>query len=85
MTNRDILKKFILHAFNIEINDDFVIDCADIYCSHFTKCIECPARHSNRDFWDKEFIKDEPTIITLEDQKEETNEVTAFTSGEISW
>ena len=54
MTNREVLAKFIRLAFNIEINDDFVIDCADVYCSHFTKCIECPARHSNRDFWDEE-------------------------------
>lgn len=88
MTNREVLKKFILQAFNIEIKDDFVIECNDIFCpeSPFDKCGECPGQRAwSNGFWDKEFIKDEPTTMALEDQKEESNEVTAFTSGEISW
>lgn len=119
MTNREVLRKFIFETFGVKIKDSFLIHCSDVYCEFYKKCTECPASHSNEDFWDKEFISDKPMTFSqyvnnlesnvkymdnyghvlnpitntkpvnfFEDQKEETeeqNEVTAFTSGEISW
>lgn len=102
MTNRDVLKKFILETFNIEVEDDFAIQCPDMYCGiNVGKCDDCPGESCNG-FWDKEFVDNKTMIIDhngrilnsrtdtkpvnfFEDQKEETNETTAFTSGEISW
>lgn len=101
MTNREVLRKFIKLAFNVEIKDSFTISCGDIRCPCSIKCSECPG---DEDFWDEEFISDKPMIddygrvlnpITntkpvnffedLKKETEETNETTAFTSGEISW
>ena len=77
MTNRDVLKKFILQTFNVEINDDFFIRCNDMHCIESQRCSECPGEIRN-DFWDKEFIGDENVQMN-----NNTNERVAI--KEISW
>ena len=99
MTNREVLAKFIKQVFNIEIKDDFVIKCNDIYCLGIGKCKECPGNYQDSSFWDREFIGNETItfkqyITNFEGNVKyidgprldtETEEVVAFTSGEISW
>lgn len=75
MTNRDVLKKFILQTFNVEINSNFVIRCNEMCCIESKSCSECPGTISN-DFWDKEFVGDENVQIN-------GNERVAI--KEISW
>lgn len=79
MTNRDVLKKFILETFNITINDDFFLDCIDVYCSDFMECKECPASCSKRGFWNEEFVSNKNTQIN------DNEETVAFKMNEITW
>lgn len=75
----------MLQTFNIEINNDFHIRCNEMNCIKSKSCTECPG-DMRSDFWDKEFVGDENIQINNNDNEtEEQNEVTAFTSGEISW
>lgn len=75
MTNRDVLKKFMLQTFNIKITDEFHIRCNEMSCIESQRCSECPGEVYN-DFWDKEFVGDENVQIN-------GNERVAI--KEISW